>query len=122
MVSITVHSPEDRFGKLTDGGLGFEELTPNTFLFDSLTLACGSDGSNNIHWIYSQYNTIQGLGVSATYNNAQLGLSWLSINITKQGYYGCSIVGQNHKEVGVFDPSLTTGNSQIRIFSIYTYM
>ena len=85
-----------------------EELIPNTFVFDSLTLACGGD---DIYWLYSQNNTkpIIASVESATFNNTELRLSWLDINITKQGYYGCVIFNKFYEEIGVFDPSLTTG-------------
>ena len=106
-VSIIVHFSDGRFGKLTDGGLGFTGLNPKTFIFDSLTLVCGSSGGT-ISWLYSQNNTKIGFGESTTYDNAELGLSWLVIKISKQGYYGCKAYNF-FKEIGVFDPSLTTG-------------
>ena len=81
-------------------------MISDTFVFDSLTLACGGDV---IYWGYSQYNTLAITSFeSATFDNIELGLSWLDINITKQGYYG-AILNVLYKEIGVFDPSLTTG-------------
>ena len=78
------------------------------FLFDSITLVCGGDGSP-IYRTYRQYNTEKRDTELATYEDTQLGLNWLTINISKQGYYGCEFGDQYHKEIGVFNRSLTTG-------------
>ena len=87
--------------------MDFQELSPNKIFFDSITLVCGGDG---INWLYSQYNPdFVGVHEPATYEDTQHGLSWLAISVSKQGFYGCNVFGQYYREIGVFDPSLTTG-------------
>ena len=113
--------PADTFGRLTDGGLKFKELSPNNFLFDSLTLVCGSDGSP-IYRTYRQYNTDKRDTELATFEDTQLGLSWLTINKSKQGYYGCVIDEMYSKEIGVFDLSLTTGKFSFKFLHAIVYL
>ena len=104
---VIIHFPDGRFGMLTDGGLSYQELSPDRIFYESLTLVCGGD---DILWAYVEYNPdFDGDIQPPTYMNTQLGLSWLAINVTKQGFYGCGVHALYFKEIGVFDSSVTTG-------------
>ena len=97
-----------RFGRIANGGLEFEELTGNTFFYESQTLVCGSDGSPVV-WRYSQNSDLSD-GSILTETSNYVDLSWIKVNSTKQGYYQCGIpsVSLSHT-VGVYDTNLTTG-------------
>ena len=96
------------FGRITDGGLKFEELTGSTFFYQSQTLVCGSNGSPVV-WRYSQSSDLSNSEIlQESYNHVNF--SWLEVNNTKQGYYQCEIpsVFLSHT-IGVYDTNLTTG-------------
>ena len=99
------------FGELTDGSLNFRPLTGNIFLYTSTILACKRDvNSAAIIWQYSVNADLSSSEVlTATYMNTQTGVSWLSIDKTKQGYYQCYIDSTNRYTVGVYDTQKTTG-------------
>ena len=96
------------FGRITNGGLKFEELTGNTFFYESQTFVCGSD-SSPVVWRYSQNSDLSDPEIlQESYN--YVNFSWLEVNNTKQGYYQCEIpsVSLSHT-IGVYDTNLTTG-------------
>ena len=99
------------FGELINGSLNFRPLTGNIFLYISTILACKGDmNSASITWHYS-VNADQSSSevLTATYMSTQTGVSWLSVNNTKQGYYQCYIDSTNRYTVGVYDTQKTTG-------------
>ena len=91
--------------------MNFNLLTGNTFLYDSHTLACEKDvNSAAITWRYSIRADLSSIEVlTATYMSTQTGVSWLSVENTKQGYYQCYIDSTNRYTVGVYDTQKTTG-------------
>ena len=95
-----------RFGRITNGAYGFEALTGNTFLYDSQTLVCGSDGSPVV-WRHSQ-NSDLSVASTLTETSNYIGFSWLDVN-TMQGYYRCTISNSISYTVGVYDTTSTTG-------------
>ena len=100
----------DRFGELFNEGLDFQTINSNTFLFNSLTLACGGDESTTVSWKYSQitdFTTSEEL--TATYSSSETGLSWLDIDNSKQGYYQCQIGNGIRYTIGLYDQTITTG-------------
>ena len=99
------------FGELTDRNLNFRPLTGNIFLYNSTILACKGDvNSAAIAWQYSVTVDLSSNEVlEATYMSTQTGVSWLSVDNTKQGYYQCYIDSINRYTVGVYDTQKTTG-------------
>ena len=99
------------FGELIDQGLNFRPLTGNIFLYNSTILACKGDvNSAVITWRYSiNANLSSNEILTATYMSTQIGVSWLSVDNTKQGYYQCYIDSTNRYTVGVYDTQKTTG-------------
>ncbi|KAI6658953.1 Macrophage mannose receptor 1-like [Oopsacas minuta] len=98
----------DRFGELTNERFDFQLLNSNTFLFTSLTLACGGVESNVIVWNFSEDSDLSNsVSMIATYSSTETGLSWLVVNITRQGYYQCQTSTSSYI-IGLYDPSLTT--------------
>ena len=97
-----------RFGRISNGGLEFEELSGNTFLYDSQTLVCGGDG-NLVAWEYSQNAdlSISNTTLQETFNYVDF--SWLDVLNTMQGYYRCTISDPISFTVGVYDKTVTTG-------------
>ena len=97
-----------RFGRISNGGMKFEELISNTLFYESQTFACGSDGSS-VAWRYSQNSDLSNSEILQESCN-HLNYSWLEVDNTKQGYYQCEIlsVSLSHK-IGVYDTNLTTG-------------
>ena len=96
-----------RFGRITNGALGFETLTGNTFFYEPQTLVCGSDG-NPVVWSYSRYSDLSnGSILTETSNYADF--SWLDVDNTMQGYYRCTQSNHVSYTVGVYDTSVTTG-------------
>ena len=103
---------DGRFGRLINGGKNFQELSGNTFFFNSsLTLVCGGDvNSAAITWQYSVNVDLSSSEVlTANYMSTQTGISWLSVDNTKQGYYQCYIDSTNSYTVGLYDTQKTTG-------------
>ena len=96
-----------RFGRITNGALGFEVLTGNTFFYEPQTLVCGSDGSSVV-WRYSQNSDLSD-GSILTETSNYIDFSWLDIDNTKQGYYRCTLSNSGSYTVGVYDTALTTG-------------
>ena len=96
-----------RFGRITNGAFGFEELTGNTFYYESLTLVCGSDGSPVV-WRYSQNSDLSDGSILLETSN-YVDFSWLDVDNTIQGYYRCMLSNSNTYTVGVYDRTLTTG-------------
>ncbi|KAI6647144.1 hypothetical protein LOD99_8880 [Oopsacas minuta] len=97
-----------RFGELINERFDFQLLNSNTFLFTSRTLACGGEQSNNILWNFSENSDLSDSEVlTATYSSTETGLSWLAVDITKQGYYQCQINSLSYA-IGLYDPALTT--------------
>ncbi|KAI6658177.1 Macrophage mannose receptor 1 [Oopsacas minuta] len=96
------------FGQLTNGGLDFETIRENTFLFTSRTLACGGEESNDIFWNFSENSDLSnGELLTATYSSTDTGLSWLAVDISKQGYYHCQADSLTYT-IGLYNTSLTT--------------
>ncbi|KAI6657349.1 RyPTPR4a [Oopsacas minuta] len=96
------------FGKLTNGGLDFETISENTFLFISNTLAYGGEENIAITWIFSENSDLSDSEVlTATYSSTEAGWSWLTVDITKQGYYQCQVNSETYT-IGLYDNSLTT--------------
>ena len=96
-----------RFGRITNGALGFEKLTGNTFLYGPQTLVCGSDGSPVV-WRYSQNSDLSD-GNMLTETSNYVDFSWLDVDNTMQGYYQSTLSNSNSYTVGVYDRTLTTG-------------
>ena len=111
MYYSAIYYLEYKFGELIDGGLNFNSLTGNTFIFKSIILACKGDvNSATIAWQYSVNADLSSSEVqTATYLSTQTGVSWLSVDNTKQGYYQCYIDSTNIYTVGVYDTKKTTG-------------
>ena len=85
-------------------------MNANTFLFNSLTLACGGDESSTISWKFSpisDFSTSDQL--TATSSSLGTGLSWLYVDISKQGYYQCQIGNGFSRIIGLYNQSITTG-------------
>ena len=109
-----------RYGELTNEGLDFQTINSNTFLFNSLTLACGGEESTTISWKYSQisdFTTSEEL--TATYSSSETGLSWLDVDNSKQGYYQCQIGNGIRYIIGLYDQTITTG---MLLTDVYQYM
>ena len=81
-------------------------------MYNSTILACKGDvNSAAITWQYSVNANLSSSEVlTATYMSTQTGVSWLSVNNTKQGYYQCYIDITNRYTVGVYDPQKAIGN------------
>ena len=106
----------DRFGELINEGLNFQTINENTFLFNSLTLACGGDESSTISWKFSQISDFTTSDqLTATSSSLGTGLSWLYVDISKQGYYQCQIGNGVSRIIGLYDQSITTGQFHIMI-------
>ena len=100
----------DRFGELINEGLNFQTINENTFLFNSLTLACGGEESSTISWKFSQISDFTTSDqLTATTSSLGTGLSWLYVDISKQGYYQCQIGNGVNRIIGLYDQSITTG-------------
>ena len=98
---------------MINGGLEFNPLGANTFLYRSLTLACGGQENDVITWRFSDNSDLSSdEGLTATYSDTGTGLSWLNVENTKQGYYQCQIRSSSYT-VGVYDTSVTTGNGNV---------
>ena len=99
------------FGELIDQGLNFRPLTGNIFLYNSTILACKGDMNSAVFaWQYSVNADLSSSEVlTANYMSIQTGVSWLSVENTKQGYYQCYIDSTNRYTVGVYDTQKTTG-------------
>ena len=107
-----------RFGELTNGGKNFQDLSGNTFYFNSsLTLVCGGEqNSNAIQWKYSQQSDLtSSQTLTPTYASTVTGLSWITVNNSQQGYYRCEISSSLSYTIGLYDLSLTTGDSIISL-------
>ena len=101
------------FGELINRGLAFNSLDANTFLYRSLTLACGGQENDVITWRFSENSDLSyNEALTATYSNTGTGLSWFNVDNTKQGYYQCQISSSSYT-VGVYDTSVTTGNGNV---------
>ena len=89
----------------------FRPLMGDIFLYNSTTLACkGEAHPNAITWLYSVNANLSASEVlTPTYLSTETGVSWLSVNNTKQGYYRCQITGTNIYTVGIYNTELTTG-------------
>ncbi|KAI6658178.1 Macrophage mannose receptor 1 [Oopsacas minuta] len=97
-----------RFGQLTNGRLEFETISENTFLYKSLTLACRGDEASAIVWKFSKNSDLSNsVFMTATYSSTDTGLSWLAVNINKQGFYQCQVNSLTYT-IGLHDTSLTT--------------
>ena len=106
-MEITIHFSVGRFGRITNGAYAFEELTGNTFFYDSQTLVCGSDGSPVV-WRYSQNSDLSVASTQPETSNL-VDFSLLEVDNTMQGYYWCTISSSIHYTVGVYDTTSTTG-------------
>ena len=104
-----------RFGRITNGALGFEVLTGNTFFYETQTLVCGSDGSPVV-WRYSQNSDLSD-GRILTETSNYVDFSWLDVDNTMQGYYQCTQSNSVTYTVGVYDTALTTGWYSLTISS-----
>ena len=103
----------ERFGELIIGGLDFNSLDVNQFIYKSLTLAYGGQVNDVITWRFSENSDLTSdEALTATYSNTGTGLNWLNVENTKQGYYQCQISSSSYT-VGVYDTSVTTGNGNI---------
>ena len=100
------------FGELTDGGLNFRTIAADTFLYTSTILICKGDvNSAPIIWHHSiNANLLPSVQQTATYMSTETGVSWLSVDNTKQGYYQCQIDGTHKYTVGVYNNEETTGD------------
>ena len=80
-------------------------------MYNSTILACKGDvNSPTIIWQYSVNADLSSSEIlTATYVSTQTGVSWLSVDNTKQGYYQCYIDSTNIYTVGVYDAQKTTG-------------
>ena len=108
------------FGELTDEGLNFNPLD-NTFLYKSLTLACGGQENDVITWRFSENADLSSHeDLTATYISMKTGLSWLDVDNTKQGYYQCQINSPSYT-VGIFDTSVVTGNDNVVMNPVVGY-
>ena len=100
------------FGELTDGGLNFRTIASDTFLYTSTILICKGDASSaSIIWHYSiNADLLPSVEQTAAYMSTDTGVSWLSVDNAKQGYYQCQIDSTNIYTVGVYNDGETTGN------------
>ena len=100
------------FGELTEEGVNFRSLMRDIFLYNSTTLVCkGGTHSNAITWLYSVNSNLSASEVlTATYMSTETGVSWLSVNNSKQGYYQCQIDSTNINTVGVYNSQEITGS------------
>ena len=99
-----------RFGKLISEGLNFQIMNANTILLNSLTLACGGEESTTISWKFSQSSDfVISEVMTATSSSSETGLSWLDVDISKQGYYQCQIDNGVRFIIGLYDQTKTTG-------------
>ena len=106
-VKMVIHFPVVRFGRIANGGLEFEELTGNTFFYESQTLVCGSDVSPVV-WRYSQNSDLSDPEIlQESYNYVKF--SWLKVNNTKRGYYQCQTGDSMSYTVGLYNKGLTKG-------------
>ena len=72
-----------------------------------------------ITWQYSINADLSSSEVlTATYLSTQTGVSWYSVDNTKQGYYQCYIDSTNRYTVGVYDTQKTTGKRVLLIFTL----
>ena len=80
-------------------------------MYNSTILVCKGDvNSAAITWQHSVNADLSSSEVlTATYMSTQTGVSWLSVDNTKQGYYQCYIDNTNRYTVGVYDAQKTTG-------------
>ena len=111
-----------RFGELINGGKNFQELSGNTFYFNSsLTLVCGGEqNSNAIQWKYSQQSDLtSSQTLTPTYASTVTGLSWMTVNNSQQGYYRCEIDSSLSYTIGLYDLSLTTGEIIIGMLILF---
>ena len=101
-----------KFGELTNGGLGFQQLDISLFLYPPLTLACGGEENDEIVWKFSENPDLSShVDLNATYSDIKTGLSWLDVDSTKQGYYQCQIGNSSSYRVGVYDNTVTKGEN-----------
>ena len=99
-----------RFGELIDEGLNFQSINTNTFLFNSLTLACGGEEGTNVSWKFSKISNFSTFEeIITTSSSPETGLSWLDVDISKQGYYQCQIGSGNKYILGLYNQTITTG-------------
>ena len=98
----------DRFGELIDEGLNFQSINSNTFLFNSLTLACGGEKDTSISWKFSKISNFSTFE-EITATSSETGLSWLDVDISKQGYYQCQIGSGIKYILGLYNQTITTG-------------
>ena len=100
-----------RFGELISEGLNFQTISANTFLFNSLTLACGGEEGTTISWKFSQISNLAVYEeLPATSPSSETGLSWLDVDISKQGYYQCQIDNGVRFIIGLYDQTKTKGH------------
>ena len=100
------------FGRLTDGGLTFDPFIRDTFLYNiSTKLACmNTENSDAITWQYSSNADLStSEEITPTYLSTETGVSWISVDNSKQGYYHCQIDNTNRYTVGIYNTELTTG-------------
>ena len=109
-----------RFGRITNEGFEFEELTGNTFFYEPQTLVCGSDGSPAI-WRYSQ-NSDQLDPELLQESDNHVNFSWLEVNNTKQGYYYCQAGDSMSYTVGLYDVGLTKGENCLTICETFVIL
>ena len=102
--------------------MNFRLVIGSIFIFESTTLACKGDvNSGAITWQYSVNSDLSSSEVlTATYMSTQTGVSWLSVDNTKQGYYQCQIDSTNKYTVGVYNISHKTTGELIHKLLIYT--
>ena len=103
-----IHFSVGRFGRITNGAYEFEELTGNTFFYDSQTLVCGSDDSPVV-WEYSQTADLSVPTTTLQETSKLVDFSLLYVNNTMQGYYRCKISNSISYTIGVYDTTSTTG-------------
>ena len=109
---------DGRFGGLINGRKAFQELSGNTFFFNSsLTLVFGGEeNSNAIQWRYSQRSDLLlSQTLTPTYASTETGLSWITISNTQQGFYRCEINSSLSYTIGLYDLSLTAGWNSIAL-------
>ena len=103
---------DGRFGELINGRKDFQELSGNSFFFNSsLALVCGGEeNSNAIQWEYSQRSDLSSSQtLTPTYASTETGFSWVTISNAQQGFYRCVINSSLSYTVGLYDQSLTAG-------------
>ena len=115
-----MHFSVGRFGRLTNGNYEIEELTGDTFFYESQTLMCGSDGSPVV-WRYSQNSDLSNPEIlQESYNYVDF--SWLEVDNTRQGYYQCQIGNGIRYIIGLYDQTITTGQSLLIVKEMYNNM